>query len=540
MLRGVHGGPLYLPMYNKGSRDSGTIMIKSDDGLCTDPSNVSDMMNKFYVNIAAQIGGQVDLPQEDLSNCEYVDKCVDLYKNHDSITQIYNQRSDVNFAFNSIEPDEVQKIISGLETKKATGYDCIPPKLLKPVATSLSPVLSVIFNQCVDKSIFPENAKMAEVIPLFKKDDNLIMKNYRPVSILPSLSKVLEKIIHLQLQPFVDEVLDSRMSAYRKGYSCQHVLIDLIERWKKGLDNKGHAGAILMDLSKAFDCLPPQLLIAKLKAYGLSRDSCALIWSYLSTRKQRVKLSGVTSGWQFLIKGVPQGSILGPVLFNVFLNDLYLFVKNVDLHNYADDNTLSVVKPNIQEVVASLTREAEVAVDWFHFNMMEANPNKFQAIVLKNKEQVLFNIKGNGIKSEENVKLLGVDIDTNLDFCYYVNKLCRKTGAQLKVLQRLSRYLDTESKLIIVRCFILSHFKYCELVWHFCGSRNTKRLERIQYRALKFVYSDFDSSYEHLLAKANLPTLELSRKRSILIEVYKAVNSLSPPFICDLFETYKV
>ena len=423
-----------------------------------------------------------------------------------------------------------------MDTKKSTGYDSIPPRMLKPVARQLSPHVSSIFNNCVDSQIFPENAKLAEVIPLFKKDDSLVMKNYRPVSILPSLSKILERIIHNQLLTFMDSILDPRMAAYRKGYSCEYVLLNLTEQWKKALDTKMHTGAIFMDLSKAFDCLSHPLTIAKLRTYGLSQESCALVWSYLSERRQRVKLSGQTSEWKYLKKGVPQGSILGPSLFNVFMNDLFSTIKKASLHNYADDNSISASASTITEVMNILTEESNLAIQWFKCNMMEANASKFQALVLNCNEPCVFSIDNQEIVTDASVKLLGVYLDSKLNFHHHVSTLCKKAGAQLRVLKRLSSHLDTASRLQIFRSFILSHFTYCCLVWHFCGSVHAKKLEKIQFRALKFVFCDFTSSYDVLLDKAGLTTLELFRLRQILIFVYKCVNELSPPFLWNMFE----
>lgn len=218
------------------------------------------------------------------------------------------------------------------------------------------------------------------------------------------------------------------------------------------------------------------------------------------------------------------------------MNDIFATLTKVTLYNYADDNTLSAVQKNKEEVISCLTDESKTAVKWFKYNMLEANPTKFQAMVLNDsKDRTCFNIEGVDIITEENVKLLGVYIDDKLNFHHHTSVLSKKAGGQLKVLQRLSKYLNQTSRFNIFQCFILSHFSYCSLVWHFCGAENTRKLECIQYRALKFVFNDFKSSYESLLEKAGLPTLELARKRAILIEVFKSVNKLSPPFLWDLF-----
>ena len=521
---------------NKGSSSGSSVMIRSEDIIETKPQDVARLMNNFYVNIASKIGGDIDLNQHDESNAEFVQKCVHFFENHSSVQNIISEHKKCNFNFVHTDLQTVEKVISNMDTKKSTGFDSIPPRLLRPVSKHISPHICKIFNNCVDSHIFPENAKQAEVVPLFKKDDNLVIKNYRPVSILPSLSKILERIIHDQLQFFMNKILDPHMAAYRKGYSCEHVLLNLVEEWKNALDSKKHVGALFMDLSKAFDSLPHPLIIAKMDAYGLSRESCALMWSYLSERRQRVKLSGHTSNWEFLKKGVPQGSILGPSLFNVFVNDLYSTVKVASLHNYADDNSISTSANSKAEVIEILTSETNLATDWFKQNMMEANASKFQALILNSATSETFKVNGEEIKSEKTVKLLGVNLDDKLNFHYHVSTLCRKAGAQLRVLQRLSRYLDTDSKMQIFRSFILSHFLYCCLVWHFCGAVCAQKMERIQFRALKFVYSDFNSSYDDLLKKAGLSTLELARMRQILVHVYKCVNQLSPPFMWNMYK----
>ena len=399
--------------------------------------------------------------------------------------------------------------MQSLNTKNATGPDRIHAKLIKPAAGLLSHHLTNVVNQCVDNNEFPSAAKVAEVVPVHKKNDNLNIMNYRPVSILPSMSKVLEKLILRQMTPFLRKILDPRIAAYRQGYSCQYVLLRLVEDWKRALENRKHVGAVLMDLSKSFDCLPHQLLIAKLRAYRACDRSCALIWSYLSGRRQRVRIGCSTSDWLPLTKGVPQGSVLGPVLFNLFINDLYAAITNSTLYNYADDNTITVCYDTEQLVVATLTSDVKVAIKWFDTNMMEANPSKFQAITIDaaSDPRAQINIGDKAIITESTVKLLRVHLDNHLNFNQQTKELCRKAASQLNVLQRLARHLDQGCRMSIFQAFILTHFNYCALVWHFCGATNATKLERIQCRALRFVFLDFNSDYATLLDRAGLPTL---------------------------------
>ena len=171
--------------------------------------------------------------------------------------------------------------------------------------------------------MFPDQLKLAQVIPLFKKLDPLDVKNYRPVSILPIISKVFEKVLSEQLSEYFDNIFHNFLCAFRKGHGCQTTLLRLLEDWKSALDKNYFVAAILMDLSKAFDCLPHDILLCKLTAYGLSSKSVTLLGNYLSNRKQQIRLEGVVSEWADISKGVPQGSILGPLLFNIFINEIF-------------------------------------------------------------------------------------------------------------------------------------------------------------------------------------------------------------------------
>ena len=200
------------------------------------------------------------------------------------------------------------------------------------------------------------------------------------MSILSGISKIYERFIHNCLSPYAESFLSKFVSAYRKSYSSNHVL-RFIENWKKSLDNKNFVGTVLMDLSKASDCIPHDL-VAKLHAYGLSNDAVTFIYSYLKRRKQRVKINDTESIFQILSSGVPQGSILGPILFNIFINDLFLFINEVELANFADDNTIYTTKKNVEELIKVLEKESKSAVDWFEINNMIVNTDKFQAMIL--------------------------------------------------------------------------------------------------------------------------------------------------------------
>ena len=220
--------------------------------------------------------------------------------------------------------------------------------------------LTEAIKSSIETKKFPKLMKYGKITPLYKFPKEGSRQNkadYRPVTVLTVFSKIEERYIFNSLTNFTDSILSDKISAYRKGYSTQHVILKLTEEWRTHLDKNETVGAVLMDLSKAFDCLPHELLIAKLAAYGVERQTLELIYSYLKERKQTVGIKGKLSMLLEILAGVPQGSILGPILFNIFMNDFIDIFKNTNVHNFADDNTLSAHSQDPSEVITNLEND---------------------------------------------------------------------------------------------------------------------------------------------------------------------------------------
>ena len=220
------------------------------------------------------------------------------------------------------------------------------------------------------------------------------------VSLLPTVSKIFEKMIQSQIAGYMEDFLSHFLCGYRKGFSVEHTLLSMLEKWRKSLDKGGYGGGILMDLSKAFDTLNHDLLIAKLHAYGFDKDSLKLVKSYLTDRWQRTKINSSFSSWLSLTVGVSQGSVVGPFLFNLFINDLFYIVKT-DVCNYADDNTPYTCDMNLETLMNKLECATKNALDWFH-----STGNENMRCKIENAQVMETHI----------AKLLGIQIDSELTF----------------------------------------------------------------------------------------------------------------------------
>ena len=290
------------------------------------------------------------------------------------------------------------------------------------------------------------------------------------------------------------------MCGFRKAHSTQHALFKLLTSWQNSLDRGGFVGSTLMNLSKAYDCLPYDLLLAKLQAYGFSKESIRLFLSYLTNCAQRIKIGSTFSHCTNFLKCIPQGSILGPLLFNIFISDLFFFSAKCEICNFANDNSLYSCSMNLDDIFSNLIQDMENVYEWFVFSSMKANSDKFQFIIQGNTGSNTLKIGDITIKSASYVTLLGITIDSKFNFKEHINNIVKKAYYKLYALRSLRKFLTLGKAKVLACSMIESQFAYCPLIWMFCSKTNMQRVEKVQHKSLQVVYNNYMATYDELLA----------------------------------------
>ena len=262
---------------------------------------------------------------------------------------------------------------------------------------------------------------------------------------------------------FFDNIFSNQKCGFRNGYITQYCLLEMLETWTKSVDKGKFFGALLTDLSKAFDCLNYELRTAKLNASGFSLPALRLIKDYLSNRKQRIKIENTYSTWLDIISGIPQGSVLGSLLFNVSSADLFFTVNDVSITSYADDNTSSMIADNVDDLITSFEQASSGFFEWFKNNLLRSNAGKCHLLVSTN-DRVNMNVNGFKLDKSDTEKLLGVKLDRKLIFDDQISDICKKAGIEIFFLARVTPYMGIVRKRILMNVFFTSQFCYCPLV----------------------------------------------------------------------------
>ena len=536
------------PKFTGKSKLKENITLIEKDEVFSDKEKVAEILNDNFVDAVPNLGIKKSMFVEEVEEIkradnmeQKIDAILNSYKSHPSIVMIKSKvKVTTKFNFRDTTADEMYRKMILIDSKKSTPEGDVSVDLLKCIADIIAGTVADIYNENKKNNVYPPSLKKQNVTPLYKGEERTAKKNYRGVSILPVLSKVFGREMNEQIYEFMDEFLSPFLFAYRPGYGAQYCLLVMIETWKKALDEGKVAGAILTDLSKAFDCISHELLIAKLEAYGFDKAALMLIYDYLTGRMQRTKVNGSYSSWREILSGVPQGSILGPLLFNIFINDIFFFLEKTKIANFADDNTPYCVEKDIMTLLKSLESDTYSVLNWFRFNEMQPNQGKCHLMVADidhrdyNGKSFIF-LEDAFLENEELVRLLGVNVDQKIKFEEHVKIILKEANKKLCALARISKFTTHDKLKLLMRTFIESQFNHCPLIWMFHSRTIHNKINKLHERALRIVYKDKSSTFEHLLEKDNSLSIHERNLQKLATEMYKVKNHFCPKPFQDLF-----
>ena len=485
-------------------------------------TKIANEMANYFANVGKNFAGRISQSE----------RCV--YDYNKKIK--FNEKSVYLTPTNKFE---VEKIVKNLDNKQSSGHDDISNTLLKKLIPHISEPLAFIFNKSMTEGTFPEQMKIADVVPLYKGKCKSYANNYRPISLLLTMSKILEKLIHKRTYSHLDQSNQIFNSQYgfRTKHSCENAIGELTSEIVKSRELGHHTLCTFLDLSKAFDTLDHNILYDKMYRYGI-RGPC-LNWykSYLSNRKLRVKCKSeadncLTYSDLFDVNiGTPQGSCLGPLIFLIFTNDIHLHLEHVSSILFADDTTLYISHRNLRYAKWCLSEDLKLLSDWFKANKLTLNLSKTVAMHFTNKTNAQLEhleIGCYNIPVVKETKFLGVWVDNKLNWKNHITKLEGKLKMNLHLLKRSKNILSRHTKKLVYYAHIYSHLSYCILVWGCNVSKTSlKGLQKIQDDCVSIIMKKkkvTDKDYKDLkFMKINeIIKLELQKFG------YKLVNNLLP------------
>ena len=425
---------------------------------------------------------------------------------------------------------EIIDIINKLKPKSSSGVDDLSNKVIKNIQEIIAEPLTIIINQMLNTGIFPDSLKISKVLPLFKKDNDKLFSNYRPISLLPSISKIFEKVIFNQMSDYFEnnDLIFKNQYGFRKKHSTEFASLHLTDYLNFKMDQMNTPLSIFLDLSKAFDTLDHTILLAKLKHYGINGISYNLLSTYLTNRKQYVQFESSCSEMLDTQYGVPQGSILGPLLFIIYINDFPNASKVFQFIMYADDTTLSccvdtIQSNNIDEVI---NKELRKVNNWLVTNKLSLNFNKTKYMQFhkapKHVPHLHLQINNNEISRVETFNFLGLQINDNLKWNTHIDHISKKMSRIIGILNQMKMIFPQEILLSIYNTLILPHLNYCILSWGKYGESVTL----LQKRAMRAVcYTKYNAHTEPLFKMCNVLKFNDLYETKLLIFYHKLMNN---------------
>ena len=425
----------------------------------------------------------------------------------------------------------VERLLAKLDIKKSVGPDDISPRVMKEACTEIAPVLTFIFNQSLSSCEIPEDWRIANIFALHKKGAKELPENYRPISLTSISSKILEHIVYSSISRYLSEndIISPRQHGFRPGFSCETQLVLSIDDWAKSVDRGLRTDMAIFDFSKAFDSVPHQRLLTKLHAYGIRNNILKWISTFLTSRRQRVVVNGCQSSWLPVASGVPQGTVLGPLLFLLYINDITCEIRS-QIRLFADD---CIVYRTITNPLDSaiLQQDIDSLQSWADTWQMQFNSRKCHIMSISRQRcrpHTVYKLGSMPLSYVDSYPYLGVTVSSDMRWHNHISTVAAKATRMLNFVRRNIYHCSSEAKSLAYLSLVRPHLEYASSAWDPHLEKDIHRLEMVQRRAARFVRRDYrrTTSVTHLLAELQWPLLSERRTNSRLTLFYKAENNL--------------
>jgi hypothetical protein len=486
------------------------------------PKDIANEMNNHFTNVAKTLAAG-------------------LQKTNFKFTDFMGNENKSTMYLNFINLFEILDEIKKICVRKAMGFDEIAPKVIKWAPDLYAPILLIIFNKCIDLGYYPSEMKIGQVAPIHKKGKQDEKNNYRPITVLTQFNQIFERLLSKRFLNFFEKhnIVTKKQFGFLKKHCTEHAILDLKEFLMNKLDKKKITAVLFLDLQKAFDTVDHQILLQKLHHYGVRGKAHDLLKSYLSGRTQRTKIRNVFSKLALILWGVPQGSVLGPLLFLIYINDL---PNASELFSwlFADDTALALSSDNIQDLEKRFNCEVNKVHNWLlanrlsvhymdktQFMLVQAPNKKGRAIASSNFRLFMGEHK---IERTDNYKYLGILIDDKLNWDIQVKKLCSKLSSVCGVISKVRHYLDREALMLIYNSLFDSRLRCGILAWGTTSEQEISKLRSLQNRVVRFItFSSFRTSVAPLYATLKILPLNemLFMQKSIFMH---SIHYNSLPF----------
>ena len=503
--------------------------ISLNGSVVTGCQKLSEAFNDHFASIGPKLSNKIHSNQGIRSYSDYLTCC----------------QNRATLQLKETRPSIVFSLLSKLSVSKATGLDKISAKLLRVCPDLIADSLCSIFNRSINTGIFPEEWKCSKVVPLFKEGDRKDLNNYRPISIIPVVAKVFEKIIHDQVNTFLVDngLLSNSQSGFRHRHSTTTALLEATNEWAYNIDRGNVNAVVFLDLKKAFDTVDHGILLSKLHAYGIQGVASDWLKSYLSNRMQKCSVNGFLSHNQTLHCGVPQGTILGPLLFLIYINDLPNCLAHSKTRMYADDTNLSFAGNNVLDIEQNLNQDLENVNEWLIANKLTLNQSKTEFMLIGSRQRIRtfetspsLEIGGMLINRVSHTKSIGVYLDENLIWNEHINQISRKIASGIGALKRIRSFVPDTTLQFIFNSLVQPYFDYCCVVWDNCSKTLADKLQKLQNRAARILtFSSYDANADVVLASINWKKLETQRKIQKAVMVHKSLYGLAPDYLRSMF-----